>query len=495
MSTSAAKFRMAPLSQNFRRVATYGSLVGLAALGGCAADGNLGFPALGAPKVAAQVSELPDAFRDMPPAPAGDSAAWWASFADPTLDQLVRAALAESISVQLANQRLIEARNTGRSTIAGFAPRLTATGAADTEYAVGDNRLTSATGDKVVQQTTGSANVRATWEVPLFGRFGSALAGAKANEAGARASLEAAKIAIIADLAAAYVDLRNAQQSLAYLTEDLARADAVANIASAREAAGLISRADKGLSQGQAAQLRQRVPDAELRVRGALDRIAILRGVVPGSLDQLLAPVKDFTFRAEAPTVDAVPANFVRRRLDVARAEQDAILQAAAVGIARADMYPSLSIVGTITSLSSLAGNPLAQAAVETASSTPAISIPLFDLGQRRASLRTANARFEQALLSYRSTTLNAIAEGQNALSAYEQAKLRAAAGLEAERAAEVRFNATLASFNAGLASFQDRLEAESALATARQSRLASQAQLSDAAIGLYRTFAGSPGI
>jgi outer membrane protein TolC len=119
----------------------------------------------------------------------------------------------------------------------------------------------------------------------------------------------------------------------------------------------------------------------------------------------------------------------------------------------------------------------------------------LFDFGQRRASLRTADARYQQAHLSYRSTPLNAIAEGQNALSAYGQAQARAKAGLDGERAAQVRFDATLASFSVGLASFKDRLEAESALASARQARLANQAQLSDAAIGLYRTFAGSPGI
>lgn len=494
MSTSALGFQMSSNKKNLRRLGLGVGLSVLILLGGCATGGSVGFPGMGAPKVKNPVAALPDAFRDMPPAPAGESAAWWSQFADPVLDKLVREALSEGISVQLANQRLIEARNNGRATIAGFAPRLTASGVADTDYAMGDTKLTSATGAAVEQQTTGSAALRATWEVPLFGRFGSAVSGARANEAGARASLEAAKIAIIADLAAAYIDLRNAQQSLAYLQEDLARADSLAAIAEARESAGLISLADKGLSQGQAAQIRQRVPDAELRVRGALDRIAILRGVVPGSLDQTLAPVQDFAFRSEAPLVDAVPANFVRRRLDVARAEQDAVLQAAGVGIARADLYPSLSIVGTITNLSSLAGNPLAQT-LQRGNTSPAISIPLFDFGQSRASLKTADARFQQALLSYRSTTLNAIAEGQNALSAYGQAQARAKAGVDGERAAQVRFDATQASFNAGLASFKDRLEAESALASARQARLANQAQLSDAAIGLYRTFAGSPGI
>jgi outer membrane protein TolC len=109
--------------------------------------------------------------------------------------------------------------------------------------------------------------------------------------------------------------------------------------------------------------------------------------------------------------------------------------------------------------------------------------------------VRAAQSRFKQALLAYRSTTLNAIAEGQAALSGYEQARLRAQAALDGEGAAQLRYNAAVSGFKAGLISYRDRLDAESGLAAAKQARLASQAQFSDAAIGLYRTFAGSPGI
>ena len=477
------------------RLALIATTFGLIAfVSGCATGGSIGIPGIGAPKVRNPVKVLPASFRDAPPAPVGDSAAWWAQFADPILNQLVRDALNESISVQLASQRLKEARATGRSTIAGFAPRVNFVGTASTDYARNNEQLKTSDGALVDQQTTGAETFRATWELPLFGRLSSSISGARANEVGAKASVEAAKIAIIADLAAAYNELRNAQQSLAFLREEADRAEKLIIIANEREASGLISLADKGLIQGQAAQTKQRVPDAELRVKAGLDRIAILRGVVPGSLDTLLAPNPAFSFNTRAPVVEGVPANFIRRRLDVKRAEQDAILQAAGVGIARADLYPSLSIIGTITTLSSLAGSPLA-ASREVANATPAIDIPLFNFGQRRASVRAAQSRFKQALLNYRSTTLNAIAEGQTALSAYEQSRLRAQAALDGESAAELRYNAAVSGFKAGLISYRDRLDAESGLAAAKQARLASQAQFSDAAIGLYRTFAGSPGI
>jgi NodT family efflux transporter outer membrane factor (OMF) lipoprotein len=461
---------------------------------GCASTEAIGFPGLGAPKVATQASDAPDAFRDAPPAPAGQSAAWWARFSDPVLDSLVREALSESLSVQAANQRLIEARSTGRATIAGFAPRITASVSADTDYAVDGPPLVNVNGGTEDRQTNRVEAARASWEVPLFGRGLSAFSGTRAGVRGAQADIEAAKVAVIGDIAAGYVDLRNAQLSVAYLREDLERAERLANIAQARLQVGLVSASEASLAVSQAAQVRERLPDAILRERATLDRLAILRGVMPGSLDQRLAPVSDFNFKSDAPTVDSVPANFVRRRLDVSRAEQNAILAAAQVGVSRADMYPSVSITGTITKLASIAGGGLG-ADLTRGNVSPAISIPLFDLGQRRAALRTSNARFQQALLQYRATTLSAVAEGQAALTSYEQSRNRADAALRAEQAAQTRQRASASAYDAGLVSFKERLEADRDLASARQNRLSSQAQFSDAAIGLYRTFAGAPGI
>jgi NodT family efflux transporter outer membrane factor (OMF) lipoprotein len=472
-------------------------------LAGCASGSSLKLPSgasniipgMGPAKVANQATDAASGFRDAPPPPAGESAVWWAKFSDPILDALVREALSESLSVQQANQRVLEARATGRATIAGFAPRVNASVSTDTNTAIDGPKLVNATdGSAENSQTTRAGVVRTSWEVPLFGRVSSALAGSRAGNEGALADLEAAKVAVVGDIAASYVDLRNAQLSVAYLQDDLARAERLSAIATARSGAGLISLADASQAQSQAAQVRDRLPDAIIRMRATLDRLAILRGVMPGSLDARLAPVESFAFKSDAPVVAGVPAEFVRRRLDVRRAEQNAILAGAQVGVSRADMYPRVSLTGTITSLASLVGGALG-VNLTRGSTSPAIDIPLFDLGQRRAALNTSNARFQQALLQYRATTLGAVAEGQAALTSYDQARNRAQAGLETERAAQVRHRATSAAYEAGILSFKEQLEAERDLASARQSRLSSQAQFSDAAIGLYRTFAGAPGI
>lgn len=474
-----------------------------AALGGCATAGaglqQAGQAlAIGAPPVSDPAADAPDTFADqaLPPVAASDTTeGWWSRFADPVLDSLVREALEESISVRQAEARLVEARSTGRATVAGFVPRVVASASTTTETATAGPDLRDINGVVVDEQTTSASAVRASWELPLFGRASSALSGARAGVAGAEADVTSARIAVVGDLAAAYVDLRIAQARVAYLEEDLRRAERLVAIARDRNRVGLISVAEAGQARGQAAQVRGQLPDARIAVRAGLDRIAILRGVMPGSLDERLAPGPAGTlFRADPPEIAAVPADLLRRRPDVRRAEQNALLSAAAVGVARSEIYPSVSITGAISLLAAVSGNPLAES-IGRGTVTPAISLPLFDFGQRRAAVTAADARFQQALLGYRATTLGAVAEGQAALTGYSQARERALAAIASERAIQERYRATESAFRAGLFSLQELLEAESALAGARQNRLSAEARASDAAIALYRAFAGAPGI
>lgn len=477
------------------------SLISLAfALGGCAstksANDSAAKPlAFGMRAVAAPQTNIED-FRDAPPAQTDASIAWWQKFADATLTQLVEAAKSESISVQIAEARLREARAQGRATIAGYAPRLDVGASSTQTTALSGPDLQQANGQPETSQTTSTSFARASWEVPLWGRLGSSLAGARANEAQANLNLEAAKIALIGDIAAAYVDLRAAQLRLQYLREDLSRADTLAQISAERLRVGLISMAEESYARSAAAGVRSQLPDAILQVRGGLDRLAILRGVTPSTLDALLGGENpnNYSFPTNAPNVVSVPADFVRRRLDVRAAEQAAILQSAAVGISKADLYPSVSISGVVSLLSAVSGNPISQS-IGRGTLTPSIDLPLFDLGRRRAAIKQADARLDQALLNYKAVTFGAIAEGQTALTAYAQGGERASAAIASELAANQRREATEVSLRAGIVSIKESVEANRDFSAARQSRLSAQARHTDAAIGLYRTFAGSPEI
>ena len=433
-------------------------------------------------------------FRDAPSAQSDNSAMWWQKFSDITLSKLVNDAKSENISLLIAEARVREARAQGRATVAGYAPRLDAGTSIDQTNVLSGPDLKKSNGDTTSSQATGSSFLRASWEVPLWGRLGASLAGAKANEMQAELGVDAAKIALIGDIAAGYTDLRAAQLRLQYLREDLNRAETLAAISKERLRVGLISLSEESYARSAAAGVKSQIPDAILQVRGGLDRLAILRGLAPGSLDGFLGGLNaiDYAFPTNIPNVTEVPADFVRRRLDVRQAEQAAILQSAAVGISKADLYPSVSISGVVSLLAGISGNPLAQS-IGRSTLTPSINMPLFDLGRRQSALKVSDARFEQALLNYKAVTLGAIAEGQSALTSYVQGRERAAAAIDAEIAAKQRRDATEVSLRAGIVSIKESVEANRDFASARQSRLSAQARHTDAAIGLYRTFAGSP--
>ncbi len=461
----------------------------LTSLGACSTNGLIGVKDINAPKVTI------DSFRDEVPASPDNSVVWWQNFADDKLNQLVMDAQNENIGLLIANSRLKEARAQGRATIAGFAPRLDVSSSVTTDKInKGGSLINANTGlvdDKQSLQTSVAA---ASWELPLFGRLANSLTGSKANVENARLGIEAAKIALIGDIAAAYIDLRSSQTRLQYLEEDLDRAKTLNAVAQDRLRVGLISQSDATFALTTLSAIEAQIPDAKLAVRAGLNRVAILRGVTPGSLDEFLAPVRNFEFKKNVPQINSIPAEFVRRRIDVRQAEQNAILMGAAVGISKADLFPSVSIRGALTLLSAVSGGPIA-ADIERSSLTPAISLTLFDFGQKLASVKQADARFTQALLNYKATTMGAIAEGQQALSAYDFARDRLIATQNGEQAALTRFNSAKKSFEVGLISMKDRTEAERDYSQARNSRLAAQAAYSDAAIAIYRVFAGSPQI
>jgi NodT family efflux transporter outer membrane factor (OMF) lipoprotein len=484
------------ISKNKNRIAILVGLITLTTiLGACSsAKVSKAGGVFGVGKIIAPKNDIID-FRDAPVPSSDNSIAWWQNFADEKLEQLVKEAKSENINLLVANSRLKEARAQGTATIAGFAPRIDASANASFDEAIkGPQFINADNGNNEKKQSLQTSVIAASWELPMFGRMSNSLAGSKANVENAKLGIEAAKIALIGDLAAAYIDLRSAQTRLSYLEEDLERAKAINAAAVDRLRVGLISQSDASMAKTALSALEAQIPDAKLIVNANLNRVAILRGVTPGSLDSFLAPIKNYEFKNNAPQISAIPADFVRRRLDVRQAEQNAILMSAGVGIAKADLWPSISIRGTLTNLVSLSGAPISTT-IQRGNATPSISLPLFDLGQRRASVKLADARFEQSLLNYKAVTMGAIAEGQQALSGYDFARDRLIAAQNGESASMIRLKAAKQSYDVGLISMRDRIEAERDYSQARNSRLAAQAAYSDAAIALYRAFAGSPQI
>lgn len=445
------------------------------------------------PSERAEAPPLPAAWADAPAGADAPVTDWWRKFEDPVLDRLVAEALASGPSVQIAALRVREARASSRSVIAQFLPELSASASGNYRQALEGGALE----DGAQELMSGTYGPQISWEIPLYARIDSARTGARANTASAIADARAAQVALAADVAQAYVDLRAAQNSRMALVELIAAADELARILATGEQAGFTSAADAADARRLAESTRARLPGQIIEQRRAENALAVLRGAAPGTEPEDMRAA--LAAAGETPSLDlisapAAPADLLRLRPDVARAEAQTLVAAADLGNARADLLPRLNLTGSIAVTDNLIGEALA-GDTTTLTATPLISLPLFDWGSRLAQIRVRDARFEQSLIQYRQTVTQAVAEASNALASLDQGAKRLASARAAEAAAEITARGARAAYDAGIQSLSDRLRADQQLIDARLTRISAEAAQASAAINVYRAFGGGPAL
>lgn len=448
-----------------------------------------------------QTAALPAAWQSAEIAP--DAAAlsnWWRAFQDPLLDQLVEEALADGGGPRQALLRVKEARGNSWLAVTPFLPDVSGIAQAQGQRVLDGPELVGsfqsfAQGGEIRRertQVTGGPAVRTRWEVPLFARVEATVFGGRATEAFNEADVAGARAAIIADLAEAYVALRAAQNRRQALTETIDAATRLADILEQGAQAGLVAPVDAADARRLAETARAQAPDLDIAIIQARATLAILRGKAPGADD--LAGLDKIGATPSLPlsSAPAAPADLVRLRPDIRAAEARALIAAADLGAARADLLPSINLTGTIAATRNIIGGALPEPIVAL-EAQPLISIPLFDWGQRQSAVEIRDSRFQQALLAYRDSVNAAVGEAQVALVQMSAGGERLRAASKAEAAAERTARGMRASQEAGIASVADRLRAEQQLIDARLQRIAAEEAQARAAIAVYRAFGGGP--
>lgn len=457
------------------------------------------------PKARPDAGALPAQWTEASATPeAPDPGAWWEAFSDPTLKTLAAEGLEQNISLQQAVLRVTRARASARETIARYLPTLSAQ--AQSQYTraikgpplVGSFQgfITGGGGQIVTEQEQAFASVgpAVSWEVPLFGLIQLSAKGARLSKQIAVEDARAAQVAFIGDIADAYIELRAAQNRKQILARSVENADALARVLESTVASGFTAPGDASDARRQAEFTRARLPDAEVAAYVAKSNIAILRGKAPGTEDPEISAALDSA--APVPTLPfdgelAAPADLLRLRPDVARAEKQALLSAVAVGVARHELLPKLTISGNVGLADNLIGTPLPEQTGQL-QVTPLLTVPLFDFGSRLAKAQSEKAQFQIDLLSYKDTVNRAVGEADRSLVELENAKRRLSASRAAEKAAEAFTLGARASQQAGIASLRDRLQAEQLLLDAQLARIDAEASEARASSAVYRAFAGA---
>ncbi len=421
------------------------------------------------------------------PAAAPADAEFWRSFDDPQLTALVEDALAQNNDLKTALARFDRANALLRESKFDLFPTLTASGEASDARASAGQMPGVARAQR--DSESYSAGIDAFWELDLFGRLRRNVEAGRAEAAASAADLQALQVAIVGEVARTYAELRGLQERLRVARENADNQRETLRLVQVRLDAGRGTEFDTARARAQLEGTQSRVPALEAAEAVAMHRLAVLTGRTPDALvAQLQAPKALPVLPAKLDP--GTPGELLRRRPDVALAEQRLHAATARIGAATADLFPRFTLGGLIGS-QAIDSSDLFERDSETRLVALGIDWSFLDIGRVRARIKAADADAEGALAQYRQAVLLALEDTENALVRYartrrEDAHLERAAidSAEAARLARLRFDAGAADLLEVLDAERTRLQAQDAFADARTRSITG-------AIGVYKALAG----
>jgi NodT family efflux transporter outer membrane factor (OMF) lipoprotein len=350
-----------------------------------------------------------------------DHADWWLGFNDAVLEKLVNEAYDQNLNLQIAGLRILEARaQLGLAIGSAWPQQQQAT--MDAIYSVpSDNTAGSAALNDTWNYGTG---LSIGWEIDFWGKFRRGIESADAALLASIADYDTVLVSLTADVANTYVVIRTFEERLAIARENVKIQERSLRITDVRFRNGATTELDVQQAKTLLLNTQAAIPALEAGLRQAENSLSILLGKPPGQVRQLLGPEG----RIPSPPTEiavGIPADLLRRRPDVRGAELQAAAQSALIGVAKADFYPSVALLGSIglaatenstTTASGKSGiGEWFTADSLTFTGGPAITWNIFNYGQIANNVRTQDARLQQLLVNYQNVVLRAAAEVENA--------------------------------------------------------------------------------
>ena len=423
-------------------------------------------------------------------------AKWWTEFKDPLLDSLVERAVKSNLDLRIAEARIREARGALGVVGADLWPTVDVSGSYTRNRASGNavgspsqGAVAAPGGGRQLEQDLFKTGFDSGWEIDIFGGARRRIEAAEANVEASVEERRAVLVTLLGDVAKNYIDLRGFQRRLAVAQENLRAQRETLSITKVRFDAGLASDLEVAQAEGQVGATAAQIPILQSGLKQALYRLDVLLGAQPGVLSAELAnetPIPALPPQARV----GLPAELLRRRPDIRRAERQLAAATAQVGAATADLYPKFSLIGTFGLQSISAGDWLTGRS-RFWSIGPTISWPVFDAGKIRANIEIRNAQQEQALRLYEKSVLTALEDVENALANYgnEQTRYRFLIDAVAANRRAVQMANEL--YTRGLIPFLDVLDAQRSLYAAENDLTQSEAIMASNLVALYKALGG----
>ena len=468
-------------------------------LAGCAVGPDYHPPAprsLGVPTAYA----LPVTNTGVPPPPEtpANIAAWWQQFDDPVLSNLIARATAGNLQIEQSVARLAEAREARVQAHSDLLPTVNGSAGVTGNFTRGGSSsiiVGGGNGSPGTVVTTGGSSTNtqfslggdASWQADLFGGLRRGLEAARADEAAAFFDFEGIRTSIAGEVATNYVNARLAQARLVTARSTLSTQDDNLQIARWRVQAGLVSALDVEQARAQRAQTAASIPSLESSYLQAVARLGTLTGQAPGTLRTEMETATPIP-RGRDSIAIGIPADTLRRRPDVRSAERQLAAATARIGVAKATLFPALSISGNVNTNAASIGN---LGSLLTGSLFGGLAQMIFDAGRRQSQVRSARAGADLALANYKQTVLSGLEDVENAVQALQAAKARQT---QLAIAVDASNNAAIyarSQYRSGLIDFLSLLQTEQALLSARDQLASARADKALSLVQLYLALGG----
>jgi NodT family efflux transporter outer membrane factor (OMF) lipoprotein len=396
------------------------------------------------------------------------AAEWWKALGDAQLDRLIEAALHDSPELRAAQARLRQARAGLRERQRNAWPKVSA-GAA---YLHAD--LPSSLG--FGSTSFYNLGFDATWEVDLFGGTRRAVEAASAEAEAVAADLADVHVQLSAEVAQAYVDLRDRQQRIALVRKSVEVEEEVLTLTEQRRVRGVASELDVERVRTQVENTRASIIPLDEEITELLDELALLTGREPGSLDTELTATGPLPTLPDQVSVGD-PAALLRHRPDIRAAEWRLVSSNAQIGQHVAEWFPKLTLLGDL-GYSAADPSHLVRSENFMWVGAPFLTWNVLDFGRTRARVEQADAGRDEAAARYESTVLGALRDANVALSRFGHQRENVVSLRNVESSATRTETLTQQRYRAGTTSALDWLDAERTRFAAEQNRIAGDAGL-----------------
>ncbi|MBL4743930.1 MAG: efflux transporter outer membrane subunit [Cycloclasticus sp.] len=418
---------------------------------------------------------------------------WWRIFNDDVLNSLIDTARKQNLPLQIAGIRIIEARARLGIAVGNSYPQQQQVRAGISHVGLSDNQpnISSGADTSYIDSNFG---VDIGWEMDLWGRFQRGIEAAEADMQVSMANYDDVMVSLTASVASAYTQIRTFEQRLLIAKSNVEIQQDSLKIAKIRFQNGVTTELDVHQAHALLLNTQASIPALEIGLKQSKHALSTLLGMLPGSLEKALGG-KGSIPNAQADVAIGIPAELLRRRPDIRRAELQTAAQSARIGIAEAELYPHFSLIGSIglrssDTFDSNLGDLFHTDSLETFVG-PSLSWNILNYGRIKNNVRVQDARLQQLIVAYQNTVLEASREVEDALVGFIRAQEQVIYLGESVDVAKKSVDLALVQYRDGAADYQRVLDTQKVLVGQQDVFTTRRGDVAVSLITLYKALGG----